>query len=215
MEMVLMSALQAAFLTILPRIETHALISFRDIHCPDTRADKIAECRGLAWKWFVRLAERGKDARCFPTALARFAVLAVRSGRRVTGLDRAKDVFSARAQRKHGFTVERLPNSTRVSHESLYGNAAGQRNLDVYEERLADNTVTPPPDQAAFRIDWPLFLKTLPRRDRQLAKFLSLGHSNQQAAEKFGLSQGRVSQLRKQWCREWKISQGECNSRAA
>jgi hypothetical protein len=43
----------------------------------------------------------------------------------------------------------------------------------------------------------------LGRRDRRLAHFLSLGNSAKDAARKFKLSTGRITQLRQQWCREW------------
>ena len=54
--------LQARFLGILPRIKTHARIYFRNVKCACKKADFIAEVIALAWKWFVRLAGRGKDA---------------------------------------------------------------------------------------------------------------------------------------------------------
>ena len=57
--------LHASFLEMLPRIETHARIVFRDVPCRDRREDQIAEVIALAWKWYVRLAERGKSAEDF------------------------------------------------------------------------------------------------------------------------------------------------------
>src|SRR5262249_59235024 len=105
---------------------------------------------------------------------------------------------------RRGCRGGRPPASTRSPHEHLYADPHGQALLDALEERLRDNTVTPPPDAAAFRVDWPLFLRGLTRRDRDLALFLSLGHSGKAAAAKFGLSPGRVTQLRQRWCREWR-----------
>src|SRR5579862_6454736 len=58
--------LQVRFRGILGRIEQHAKITFRHVTCREKRADLVAETVGLAWKWFVRIAERGKDARLFP-----------------------------------------------------------------------------------------------------------------------------------------------------
>jgi hypothetical protein len=155
------------------------------------------------------LAERGKDAADFISTLAFLAARGVKAGRRLCGQERSRDVMSPRAQRRHGFTVEPLPISTRIPHENLYGEVDGQRQHDEYEERLRDNTITPPPDQAAFRIDWPRFLRTLTHRDRELARFLSLGHRPSRAAERFGLTPGRVTQLRQQWCKDWKAFEGE------
>jgi hypothetical protein len=199
----------AGFLALLPRIELHATICFRHVRCPQQKADKVAECVALGWKWFLRLSEQGKDVFDFPMAFAALLARAVRCGRKLCGQERAGDVLSFVAQQRHGFRVERLPSSTRSPHEHLFADPHGQALLDTLEERLRDNTVTPPPDAAAFRVDWPLFLRGLTRRDRDLALFLSLGHSGKAAAAKFGLSPGRVTQLRQRWCREWRACQGE------
>src|ERR1019366_10599270 len=91
-------SLHARFLLLLPRIEAHAKIYFRDVRCSSTRADRIAETVALAWKWFVRLVKRGKDAALFVSALAKFAVKAVKCGRRLTGMEKAKDVMNRQTQ---------------------------------------------------------------------------------------------------------------------
>ena len=56
----------------------------------------------------------------------------------------------------------------------------------------------------AFRLDWPRYFCSLTPRDRQLAEHLSMGHTAKSAASKFGLSPGRVTQLRQRWCSEWR-----------
>jgi DNA-binding NarL/FixJ family response regulator len=201
--------LHAGFVAILPRIERHARISFRDIRCPNKKEDLVAETIALSWAWYARLVRKGKDVAKFVSALARFAARAVRSGRKVAGKEKAKDALSQAAQRRHGFTVEPLPASTRTSFEKLYSAVHGQQETDTYEERLRDNTVTPPPEAAAFRIDFPQFLQALSERNRELAQFLSLGHSAKEAARRFKVSQGRVTQLRQEWCRQWHTLHGE------
>ena len=201
--------LHAGFSAILPRIERHARISFRDIRCPNRKEDLIAETIALSWAWYGKLVRKGKDVAQFVSPLTRYAARAVRYGRRLTGLEKTKDVLSRRAQQRYGFTVESLPASTRTSFEKIYSAVRGQQETDAYEERLRDNTVTPPPDAAAFRIDFPQFLQALGARDRELAHFLSLGHSAKEAAQKFNVSPGRITQLRQQWCREWHALQDE------
>jgi hypothetical protein len=153
--------------------------------------------------------QNGKDATEFVSALAGYATRAVRSGRRLCGQLRANDVLSELAQRRHGFMVQPLPCSTTPSWEVRSGTTHSQQHFNAYEERLRDNTVTPPPDAAAFRIDFPKFLDSLTDRDRRLAEFLSLGHQARKAADRFGLSPGRVTQLRQRWCQEWRVFQGE------
>src|SRR5262249_47552333 len=62
--------LHRCFLAILPRIQLHAQIVFRHEKCPDKRSDAVAEAVALAWHWFVRLSQQGKDATLFVAALA-------------------------------------------------------------------------------------------------------------------------------------------------
>jgi hypothetical protein len=201
--------LQARFLSLLPKIERCARFYFRHITCSAKRTDRIAETVALCWKWFVRLAERGRDAAEFVTTLVALAARAVNSGRRLCKQESAVDVMSNVAQHRHGFNVESLPIATRRSHESINALVRGQEELDAYEERLSDNAVTPPPDAAAFRIDFPRFLGRMSERDRALAMFLSLGHTATKAADKFGLSCGRVTQLRQRWHENWRLFEGE------
>ena len=119
--------MEERFLKILPKIQLHGRIFFRHIKCRQSRDEAIAEMVALAWKWFVRLTNRGKDVSKFPVTFCRFAAFAVKSGRRLCGQEKPKDVLSPVAQKLKGFRVESLPVSTRISHENLYGAAHGQR----------------------------------------------------------------------------------------
>jgi hypothetical protein len=184
--------LEARFLAVLPRIRTHAKIAFRHVRCPDARDDKVAETVAMAWMWFARLDARGKDPGRFPMAIARFAVQAVNCGRRLCGQERTGDVLSALSPQRYGFAVESMEQMG-----SAWAVSAS------FGDRLANNTKTPVFDQVAFRLDWPAFFATLPARDRRLATFLSLGNSASIAAVRFGLTEGRVSQLRREWWRGW------------
>jgi transposase len=47
------------------------------------------------------------------------------------------------------------------------------------------------------------WLKSLPRRDRKVAKFLALGNRTRDAAAKFGVSDGMISKLRSSLERSW------------
>jgi hypothetical protein len=108
----------------------------------------VAECVALAWRWYARLNERGKDVRPFVMVFVYLVARAVKSGRRVAGTEKAGDVLSEQAQRRHNFTVESLPVSSSAAHEDLYAGPHGQRRHDAWEERLQDNTVTPPGSSA-------------------------------------------------------------------
>jgi hypothetical protein len=195
--------LHAAFLEIHLRIELHAKISFRHLRCPGRKADAVQETLAVAWQWFLKAVEKGKDVNEFVSALASYAVRHVRSGRRLVCSEKAKDVLSALAQQRHHFKVEPLNCSTRRDHETLYADPHGQDELDGYEERLRDNTVTPPPDAAAFRIDFPAWLSQLGPRNREIAQDMAMDLATQELARKYRVSPARISQMRREFWRDW------------
>jgi hypothetical protein len=202
-------ALHTEFLSILPRIETHAQIHFRHLRCPGRRADAIAEAVAVAWKWYLGIVDQGKDVNEFVMALADYAVRHVRSGRGVCGQERARDVLSPRAQRMKSFKVERLQSSTLRRHDALYSDPHGQNHIDAFEERLRDNTQSPVDEQAAFRIDYPAWLLQLGQRRRAIAEDMSLEATTQELAGRHKVSQGRISQMRREFCTDWRRFHGE------
>jgi hypothetical protein len=192
-----LAQLQASFLAIvLPRVLSHGRVSFRHVKCRDRRADAIQEMIGLAWLWHLRLAEKGKDATQFPTALASYAARAVKSGSRVAGQERAHDILSPLAQQGHHFAVGKLPDFSTLNGSPL-------------EEALHDNMVSPVPDQVAFKIDFPGWLATLDQRNRELVEDMAMGHRTQDLAEKYRLSPARISQMPRYFEQDWTHFCGE------
>jgi hypothetical protein len=177
---------------VLPKVLSHGRVYFRHLRSAELKEEYVAEMVALAWKWHLRLAERGKDSTHFPTALATFAARAVRCGRRLAGMDRAKDVLSRVAQQRKGFAVGKLPDCSTLDGSPL-------------AEALHDNTRTPPDEQCAFRIDFPAWRATHAERDRRLLDDLMLGERTLDVAGKYGLSPGRVSQLRREFLRDWRL----------
>jgi hypothetical protein len=201
--------LHAAFLTILPRIELHAQVYFRGLRCPQRRADAIQETLAIAWKWFVRLVEQGKDPLAFPAVFASYAARAVKCGRRLCGQEKGKDALSAIAQQRHGFVVAPLPHTTASTHEERYSHVRGQRRQDALEERLRDNTQTPVPEQVCFRLDFPAWRKTHARRTRRIMDGMMAGERTSDLSQRFGLSPARISQLRRELHNDWRRFLGE------
>jgi hypothetical protein len=193
-----LAELHAVFLSILPRIELHGRVYFRHKNA-DAREDFVAEMVGLCWKWFVRLVERGKDPTQFVSALATFAARAVNSGRRVCGQERANDVLSPSAQKRHGFVVERLPDYSTLCGSPL-------------DEALIENTATPVPEQVSFRLDFPAWRLTRCHRDRQMIDRMMLGERTLDLSKQFGVSTARVSQLRREFHDDWRRYCGELAS---
>src|SRR5262249_28856071 len=156
--------------------------------------------RGL---WCLGVAARGRALAGSPPAVACFAARAVRAGRRLNGQEKSRDVLSPVARHRHGFSVEPLPASTRRSHENVYTSVGGQRGMDVFEERLHDNAITPPPEAAAFRVDFPRWLQTRGERDRRLIADMMTDERTLDLAERYNLSPARISQLRREFMVDW------------
>jgi hypothetical protein len=193
-----LALLQASFVAIvLPRVLSHGRVYFRHVKCRDRRQDAIQEMIGLAWKWHLSLAEQGKDASRFPTTLASYAARAVQRGCRVPGQDRANEILSPLAQRRRHFTVDRLPDFSTLGGGPL-------------EEALHDNTVSPVPDQVVFRLDFPAWLGTLSQRNRALVEDMALGEKTHKLAQKYRLTQGRISQMRRYFEQDWSRFCADC-----
>jgi hypothetical protein len=189
---VALADLQASFLTsVLPKVLSHGRVYFRHLRSAELKEEYIAEMVALAWKWHLRLAERGKDATRFPTALASYAARAVRCGRKLAGMDRASDVLSPLAQLRKGFAVCKLPDCSTLDGSLL-------------DEALADNTQSPVVEQVCFRLDFPPWRASRNERDRRVLDDLMLGERTLDVAARHALSPGRVSQLRREFLTDWR-----------
>jgi hypothetical protein len=165
---------------------------------PELRDDLVQETIANCFATFARLVERGQSDRASPTSLARFAIAQVRLGRRVGNRLRIRDVLSHYAQFRKGFHVESLDN---------YDNDENCWQQIVIEDKRAT-----PADVAACRLDFSAWLKLLPKRRRKIALALASGETTSAAAQKFGVTAARISQLR-QWLKEsWDCFQGETKS---
>ena len=188
--------LHASFLSMVPRIVTHGQVCFRHVRCPLQKEDAVAEMVALLWLWHIRLAQQGKNATEFVSTLASYAARRVRSGGRLCGMQKATDVLSARAQRANGFCVETLPDDRNLSTNPL-------------TEALHDNTRTAVLDQIAFRMDFPAWRRTRTERDRRIMDALMIGERPLAISRRHGISQGRVSQLRRDFHDDWAWFCGE------
>src|SRR4051794_39011079 len=174
----------------LPRMTAHFTSYFGGVRCCHRKADYVAEATALAWKWWLRLREVGKDPTVFVAALARFAARAVKSGRGVIGQEKSKDVLSPLAQRLHGFYVGKLPEAATLTE-------------NPYAEALADHTRTPPDEQCAFRLDFAAWLLAWDDRRRSMIRDMALGERTMDLADKFKLCPARISQLRAEFMVSW------------
>ena len=182
-----------AFLSMLPAIRRTAQITFRKIR-PELRDELIEEVVVNCFVAYARLVERGQADRAAPSPLARFAIAQVRAGRRVGNRLRIRDVLSNYAQFKKGFQVERLDSFDEEE--------------DGWQEVVVEDKRATPADIAACRIDFAEWLRRLTSRLRKIALALAAGETTKGAAEQFGLSPARISQLREWLKKNWENFQG-------
>jgi hypothetical protein len=197
---------QQSFLRVLPAVETHAKIRFRRLGA-QRREEAIQETIATACVNYQLAAVQGKLNIIRPGSLADFAVKHVRAGRHVGGhQDGARDVLSRVCQRRHDVGVVSFDRHRFSS--SLRNGSDGWRQLV-----LADRKV-PVPDLAAFRVDFGQWFQTRSRRDRSIISALIEGEQPSVVADRFGISRGRVSQLRRKYEQDWRSFQGEAETAA-
>ncbi len=179
------------FVAMLPAIRRHAQRAFRG-HDPAERDELVAEVIADAFVAFRRLVELGKRDLAYATPLAMYAVRHVRSGRRVGTPVNKRDVLSPANRR---ITVEPLQH---------FDHGDGE-----WKEVLVEDKHAGPAETAAARLDVAKWFRKLPAAKRRIARVLATGETTKATARKCGLSEGRVSQLRRELQASWRELQGE------
>jgi hypothetical protein len=183
-----------AFMAMVPTIATHARIAFRDLNV-DACEEAVQEVICNACCAFARLVKLNKTDVAYPSALARFGVAQTRDGRKVGGKLNNRDVSSEYCQRQKDVIVERLDKF--------------DREVDAWKEVIVEDKHAGPAEVAATRIDFTAWLQALPRRLRRIATFLANSETTTAAARRFRVSQGRISQIRKELYLAWHRFQGD------
>ena len=182
------------FLALLPQICHYARFAFRHLKF-EAKQEAIQCVVASALAAYVRLLQRGKANVAYATPLAMYAIRQYRDGRRLGSRLNVRDISSAYAQKMKNLTLKRLDKFN--SEENCW------------EEVLIEDRTVGPADLAASRIDFPAWLRGLSCRDRRIAEFLAFGHRTSDTARKFRLSEGRVSQLRRELAESWRAFVGE------
>ena len=186
---------QESFLRVLPAVRRDCRRAFRNLPAPQ-RDEAVVDAIGNAFAIFARFMELRRGHFVRAATLAGYAVGHLQFNRPLGGRASSRDVLSRRTQRRQSFSVTSLECPTDPCGETL-------------RETLADHRTMSPADLAAFRIDFETWLKSLSRRQRAIAKALALGHATSSVARRFGLSWGRISQIRRELKTDWEIFQGE------
>jgi hypothetical protein len=184
----------AGFLRLLPQVLYQARWALRKLP-PEAQEDAIQEVLVRVMVTYRRLVQAEKVAQAYPSVLTRYALLQLRQGRQVGQRLNVRDVLSRYAQLRKGFVVERLDHY--------------DQEHDAWKEAVVEDHRTPPPEQAAFRVDFPGWLGQFDSRDRGIIEALALGHRTKDVAQQFRLSPGRVSQKRLDYAHSWREFHGE------
>ena len=190
----------ADFLAMLPAITEYAGFALRDRRT-EAQEDLIHEVIAHCFVAVHRLTECGKADLAYPSVLVRYALRQIFSGRSVGNRLNVRDVMSRHTQQARGVSVERLDRFDLEEGE--------------WQEVLVEDKNAGPAETAAARIDLRAWLGLLPGRDRRIAEMLAGGEKTSTVAERFGLTAGRISQLRASFERSWRRLQGEIGDRDA
>jgi hypothetical protein len=178
-----------AFLAMLPAIVTHARIAFRHLD-PEAREEAVQEVVCNACRAYVRLVELGKTEIAYAMPLARYGVAQTRDHRKVGGQLNINDVLSPYCQQRKSVKVERLDHFD--DEENTWKQAV-----------VVDTRSSPVPETVAFRCDFADWLQSLWERDRHIAESLAIGNRTSEVAKQFDVSEGRISQLRRELAESW------------
>jgi hypothetical protein len=182
------------FLELLPAIEDQAEFAFRRVS-GDAREEMVAETVASAYAMFLSLCRRGKASQAFATPLCKYAIRHAREGRRIGSRFNSQDVTSPCTCAAKRITIERL---------DRFNPRRGEWREVLLEDRTAG-----PAEVASTRIDFAAWLKTLSRRNRQIAERLAIGESTGTVARAFRISSARISQLRYEFFENWHRFVGE------
>ena len=183
-----------------PAIAAHAKIAFRHLG-PEARAEAVQNALCSACAAIARLAELNKLDLCYPTVLAKFAVSQTRDGRMLGRPLNCKDISSRYCRRLKGVILERLDHY--------------DREQDAWEEVLVEDRHCGPFDIVRTKLDFAAWLRSLPIKLRRIAKTLASGQRTGDVARRFGLSDGRISQIRSELLASWRLFVGEAEPLAA
>ena len=150
------------FMQLLPAIVQTARYSLRHLR-GEALQDALQEVIGNAFVAFVALVRRGKMELAYGSVLGRLAAAQFKDGRRVGSRLNVREVLSSYAQRNKNFKVERLDHREKDDEN------------EWCEVVVADKTAGPF-DIVRTKLDFESWLQSLPRRDRKVAQFLSLGN---------------------------------------
>jgi hypothetical protein len=179
---------QSRFVAMLPEIEQKLRLAFYRLN-PDACEDAIAEGVVHSLLAYLRLHEQDRAEVATPSSLAWYSSRHVKRGRPAAGRMNGKEPLSRYAQISNDIEVERLPNN--------------------WIDAMVQDKRAPVVDQVVAKMDVGAWFATLTKRMKEIAKDLAFGCSTSEVAKKYGVTPGRISQMRRALEESWAAFQGE------
>ena len=179
---------QQSFVAMLPEIQQKLRLAFCRLD-HEAREDAIEEGVVHSLLAYLRLHDQGRAEVATASSLAWYSSRHVKRGRPAGGRMNGKEPLSRYAQIGNGIQIE-PPHSKWID-------------MLVEDKRAAV------PDQVAAKLDVGAWFATLTKRMKEIAKDLAFGFSTSEVAAKYGVTAGRISQLRRMLEESWLMFQGE------
>jgi DNA-binding NarL/FixJ family response regulator len=138
---------------------------------------------------YAQLHEKGHVDKASATSLARYAIRQVKSGRTIGSKLNVREPLSRYAQVRKQFRVSRLDHFDRAR--------------ECWLPPLVEDPRISVLEQVALRIDVPHWLSAFSRRAQNIARDLAYGFTTSEIAQKYRLSPGRISQMRREFYQSW------------
>ena len=194
-------AWHAGFLAMLPAIVKQVRFAFRHLG-PEARSEALQNCVANAMIAYARGSTNWAGLRWHTHPFWAATRLPRRRDFRVVGghLD-IKDVLSPYCQAKKNVVVERLDKYDKTE--------------DQWQEILVEDHRAGPFEIVRTKLDFAAWLRSLPIKSRRIAKMLANGERTADVARRFGLSDGRISQIRAELAASWRRFVGDTEPPAA
>jgi DNA-binding NarL/FixJ family response regulator len=179
---------QSTFVTMLPLIQEKLRLAFCRLDL-EAREDAMEEGVVHSLLAYVRLVEQGRAEVATPSSLAWYSSRQVKRGRPTSGKMNGKEPLSRYGQISNDIKVERQPSN--------------------WIDTLVEDKRASVADQVAAKMDVGAWFATLTKRTKEIAKDLAFGCSTSEVARKYGLTAGRISQLRRMLENSWATFQQE------
>jgi hypothetical protein len=185
---------QTRFVAMLPELERQLRRTFRCLD-PESREESVREAIAHSLFAYVRLHEQNRAAVASPSTLALYSSRHVKRGRPAAGRMNSKEPLSRYAQLGRGIRVERLD--------------AYSEQREAWIDWLVEDKQASVPDRVAAKMDFGAWFASLTQHMKRVAKDLAFGCSTSEVAQKYGVTSGRISQLRRTLEESWTEFQQE------